>query len=354
MKKQILVALLLTMSINGHASSVGEFAIANRGGGTLSFLDYTNEGELQVLGDYDGSVISEPMYVTPLKSVSKDLGEKKMLAFADRSLNKLFILDSKTKKEVSSVKISSGAFHQFSHPELGLKVAVATDIERGFDFIELDHEGKLLKNRSFSVPNEITTGNPHDIIFDHHHIYLTVKGIEDGKGGKFDTLLKVDQKGLQVVGKMNFSEDIHLFNPVKAPFFVVVEQDNGKLSLISKKTFTVIQEKTIAIGVHGVTGTEDGSFLFATDIDERAGSPAVIAIKSSITGLEIVATQSLLSSVAHNIAVDDRGEVFTIVVTHSGARSSKNSILSFGPKTKELVLINEVDTGINPFGLTFF
>ncbi len=336
------------------AAPVGEFAVANRGG-SVSFFNYESTfanplGELVAASDLQSTAVAEPMYITPLGTAKG----QRLLAFADRTKNKLKVLNADTKETLSEVSLSKGAFHQFSHPLVGLLVAVATDGDKGMDLIEVKEDGHKLTKRHFTLPEVLTSGNPHDVVMDRQFAYLTVKGVQGQKEKKFDVLLQISLKSLKIVKAESFSEDIHLFNPVRAGFFVVVEEETGMLSLIQKGTLKVLAQKKVAEGVHGVTGSENGHFVFATDIDEKAGSPAVYALEVTKKGLTICDKAALNFPTAHNIAVDDRNENMTLVVTHSGGQQTQNSVLSFSKKSRKLNLNKDLRSGVNPFGLTFF
>lgn len=349
MKSAVVSLITLTISSSLFAAPIGDFAVANRGG-SVSFLEKANQtNELQIAGDLTTTQVDEPMYITPLGN-SKGI---RMLAFADRSQSELKILHGKSKKVISQVKLSKGAFHQFSHPLVGRKVAVATDIEKGMDLVELDDSGLVTRSRHFSIPDSLNSGNPHDVVMDRQYAYLTVKGIQ-GESEKFDMLLQIRTSDLKLVNMKKFSEDIHLFNPVKAPFFTVVEQETGDLHLIQKGSMKTLFKMNIAKGVHGISGSENGQFLFIADINEPAGSQALYAVEVSRTGAKLLSSASMNFPTAHNVAVDDRGNEFTIVVTHSGGSQTQNSVLSFSKKTKKLTLEKDIRTGANPFGLTFF
>lgn len=360
MKKLLMLGTIGLMGLSIQATlakPVGEFAIANRGG-SVSFFEYdsnyeTVAGELSVANDLRSTSVSEPMYISPL-GTSKG---QRLLAFADRTQNLLKVINANTKKVLSEVKLSKGAFHQFSHPLVGLKVAVATDGDKGMDLIEVKKEGHKLIKRHFTLPSKLSSGNPHDVVMDRKFAYLSVKGVKGTKKEKevkFDVLLQISLKSLKIVRAKKFSEDIHLFNPVRAGFFVVVEEETGALSLIQKGTMKTLAKKKVAEGVHGVTGSENGQFLFATDIDEKAGSPAVYALQVTKKGLVICDKAALNFGTAHNIAVDDRSKEMTLVVTHSGGSQVQNSILTFSKKERKLELSKELRSGVNPFGLTFF
>lgn len=332
-----------------QALPLGEFAIANRGG-SVTFLDYQKESsELDLAGDLASTSVDEPMYITPLGN-SKG---KRMLAFADRTQNMLSVLDGKSKMLLSQIELSKGAFHQFSHPLVGLKVAVATDVEKGMDIISVSDNGKKLTKRHYSIPSNLSSGKPHDVIMDRRFAYLTVKGVQ-GRNGLFDVLLQVDVKSLKLVNSKKFSEDIHLFSPVRAGFFTVVEQETGDLHLIQKGTMKTLQKLKVAEGIHGISGSENGQFLFIADINEAAGSKAIHAVEVTRQGAKLLNSAALNFPTAHNVAVDDRGAEFTVVVTHSGGSATQNSILKFSKKKKILKLEKDIRTGVNPFGLTFF
>lgn len=341
----ILGAMLSTAALS---APVGEFAVANRGG-SVSILDNNAELGLNFSGDVLSTEISEPMYVTPLGTAKG----QRLIAFADRTKNQLSVLNANTKEVLSQIELSKGAFHQFSHPLTGLRVAVATDIEKGMDLIEVLKDGKKLVKRHFTLPKNLESGNPHDVVIDRKFAYLTVKGVQ-GKKGKLNVLLQISLKSLKVVNYKIFSEDIHLFNPVRAGFFVVVEEETGDLHLIQQGTLKTLVKKRVAEGIHGISGSENGRFLFALDINEPAGAKSVHALQVTKRGLKLVDSAALNFPTAHNIAVDDRHSEFTLLVTHSGGAQTQNSVLKFSTKKKKLKLVKEVRTGANPFGLTFF
>lgn len=348
--KKVLVAV--SMAITAQltlAAPVGEFAVANRGG-SLSFMEYGQSSqELGVQGDLLSTQVEEPMYVTPLGTAKG----QRLLAFADREQNKMTVLNANSKEVLSQIDLSKGAFHQFSHPLMGLRVAVATDIEKGMDVIDVLKDGKKLRRHHFSLPKNLESGNPHDVVMDRRFAYLTVKGVQ-GKESKYDALLQISLKSLKVVNAKRFSEDIHLFNPVRAGFFTVVEEETGLLHLIEQGSLKTLAKIKVAQGVHGISGSEDGRFFFALDINEPAGNKAVYALELTQKGLKIVDSAALNFSTAHNVAVDDRGQEFTLVVTHSGGTQVHNSVLTFDTKSKKLSLEKSLRTGTNPFGLTFF
>ena len=235
--KNILQLAMLTLVIQSTpAKPVGEFLIANRGG-SLTFVDQSYDSQsFHVSGDLHSTEVAEPMYVTPLGN-SKG---QRMVAFADRTLNTLSIINGNTRELLSQIEISEGAFHQFSHPLVGLCVAVATDIDKGMDLITLSDNGKHLTKRHFEIPDFLKTGKPHDVVMDRNYAYLTVKGVEVN-GEVFDALLQVDRKSLALMNVRIFSEDIHLFSPVKAGYFAVVEQVTGDLHLLEKGTMKTLK-----------------------------------------------------------------------------------------------------------------
>lgn len=328
---------------NDCLSDQGHFAVANRGHSTISLVQAGCEHLIKTTSLKELGSNFEPMYINQMND---------SMLIGDRKASQILIVDSKTLKFEKSISTKKGIFHMST---FGNKLAVATDVEKGFNLIEFGQNAEVISNRFFSLPSTITTGKPHDIIITDQFAFLSVLGVdEDTK--KIDLLLQVDLKNLIVKSVQKFSEDIHLLNS-DFQHFVVVEQETGMINFVNKRSFKIVQKIQGPAGVHGVSGLTQGlPYLFVTDINATDSEAAVLVYKVGDprrVKAQLVATAKLAKRTAHNLAVTRVNSEVKIAVTHSGPASEAVSLLTFDLETETLTFEEEKTTGTNPFGISF-
>lgn len=312
--------------------------VANRNGSTVTEIDL-HRGTIR---DRIGNASSEPMYLSRF-AFSETHHKKEFVVTGDRKNHQLIFSDPETGHERHRVHTSRGIFHQYSHPLLPNLVVVATDIDKGFDLIEYK-EGKFHR-RSFHLPVRYADGKPHDIVHDGKSVFLTVM-LE-----KKDVLLQVDLHSFQVQRVRYFTQDTHLFSPVLSKNFFLLESATGAIHEISKSDLWDYETIYGPEGVHGVTGSEKGNFLVATDINASPSDPSIFVFHRVFGRLRLRATARTPHPVAHNLAMAEFHGVYSLFVTHSGLMSENVSHLQFNLTKRDLRFVETIKSGLNPFGI---
>ncbi|MCB0379087.1 MAG: hypothetical protein KDD33_11400, partial [Bdellovibrionales bacterium] len=191
-------------------------------------------------------------------------------------------------------------------------------------------------------------------VIDKDFIFVSMMGIEEANGDKYDVVLKYDRKNLNLLDQMRFSFDVHLGIPQNSPYLLVPEQTAGRLNFIDKNTFKVVTTVEDLPGAHGIYWNADASRVFLANFTS-SGPMSVYEVrqKQGTTSFEATKVESkdLMDAKAHNITVDFENQ--TMFVTHSGPNvdGELNTKVSLFSTKGDLEFIKTVETGANPLGI---
>ncbi|RYZ88982.1 MAG: hypothetical protein EOP06_10025 [Proteobacteria bacterium] len=342
------IALLSTLfAITGNAADLpNDYAVvANRGSGTLSYLD-AKTGQVffsRALREQSGS---EPMYVVHLKS-------RGLIAVGDRQNSKIVLISDKTAETVAVVPTARGVFHMYADPS-EKRLFVAADQDNVIDIVDLNLRSSVSR---FAIPSSFTAqgGKAHDVTADETFIYATITGIvADGK--KSDRVLKIDQTTLAIEGVFKTDFDAHVAISADGPsdYLVVASQAGGSVQLLQIETLQVLAKNSFP-NAHGLQffGTGTNKYIFSTNIGD-GGANALRLLKfddiNYKLGVGIITfftnNASAPIGTPHNIATSLDSDL--VFVTHSGANQE---VSLFTKSPSGVSFAKSITTGKNPFGL---
>ena len=297
-------------------------AVANRGSGSVSFLNAKNNNLLETV-DLPGE--AEPMYVVYVAFTDK-------VYVGDRAQNLVHVLDPETFETTASIEVGNGVFHMWAGGN-GNALWVNNDIDNTVSVIDLDSQTVI------STIN--LDGKPHDVFLtdDGTRAYISILRPDGPDQIYAYNALSYEQTATQEVG-----EDPHLFHLSKKNKLFVPCQNTNQLLTLNGEDLSVLADTPLD-GAHGIYGTLDQKKVYVTGINVSK----LYQITSSRSTLSNEVNTNL--PIPHNVVVNARGN--KAFVTHSGGDAESVSIFTIknnGSLKEKKVLT----TGTNPFGLAYY
>ena len=298
-------------------------AVANRGSGTLSFINAKTNALVDTI-DLPGE--AEPMYVVYVANTDK-------VYVGDRAQNQVHVLNAETYVVETSIDVGAGVFHMWADG-LGSALWVNNDIDNSISVIALD---------SHTVTQTITLdAKPHDVFLSQDGTQAFVSILRPDEADQvyaFNALTYVQ------TGTVDVGEDPHLFHLAKKNKLFVPCQNTNQLLTLNSETLTIMDDTPLA-GAHGISATLDQRKVFVTGINVNK----LYQVSASTSEL---LTPELATSLAvpHNVVVNAKGK--KVFVTHSGGDSDQVAIFKVN-RNRGLMEKTTITTGTNPFGLTYY
>jgi YVTN family beta-propeller protein len=296
--------------------------VANRGGGSISFIDATSNQVTNTLSIAD----SEPMYVVYVSSKDK-------LYVGDRAGKKIHIVNPQTKVVESAVTVGNGVFHMWADGQ-GKQLWVNNDLDNTISVIDLN---------TSTVIQTINVGmKPHDVFLtkDATKAYVSVFNSDVTMP---DKIFMYSTSTYTKTGEVSVGKDPHLFHLSNTNKLFVPCQ-SGQVYTLNGNDLSVTSN-TAFVGAHGIFSTPDQNNVFVTNIS----GGQLYSINAS-TNIQNGTALSSLSTTPHNIVVNEAGN--KMFVTHSGATAT--SVSTYTVNSATLTAGTTITAGTNPFGLTYY
>jgi DNA-binding beta-propeller fold protein YncE len=341
----LLLALLVLATAAGLAADLvlegvpgreGKVVVANRGAGTVSVIDVAT-GAVRDVPLPEGDNPPEPMYV----SYGWPAGR---VFVGDRANDRMVVFAAGDMSVVGTVPTGRGIFHSWNSPPK-TQLWVNNDIDNTttiIDVVTLEVLGTT------PTPADLVArgGKPHDVIVDPDlpYAYVTVIGVE----GPNDYVVQYSTETFAETARLAVGNDPHLSLAFGGDHLYVPCQGADAVFVFDRETLAQVEVVDIP-GAHGAGMRFDGEIFYTTNLP-GAGVEALWAIDTDT--LEIAGTPVPSPfPVPHNIALTpDGGKLY---LTHSGATSNKVTIYEVRGDDPTPQLVDEVETGSNPFGLAW-
>ena len=304
---------------NGNKEEI--VVVANRGSGSVSFIDAESE---QVLGTLSIPG-SQPMYVVYVEAMDR-------IYVGDRAQNKVHVINPDTKAVMAAIDVGNGVFHMWADGN-GDRLWVNNDIDETTSVIDL---------HTNTVVHTIDIGaKPHDVFVteDGSRAYVSVIN----PGSDPDEVFMYSATTFQKTGEQVVGKDPHLFHLWKKKKLYVPCQ-SGDVYALDESDLGVINVNAYP-GAHGIFATANQNTIFVTNIS-GAELYAINTIKD-----EQIGSPTGTAPIPHNLVVNKHNS--KLFVTHSGATANTLSIYTIDPQ-QDLMLSSTLTIGTNPFGLAYY
>ncbi|MEJ2595679.1 MAG: YncE family protein [bacterium] len=295
--------------------------VANRGDGSISFIDAISENVLETLS-IDGS---EPMYVVYVAATDR-------IYVGDRAQNQVHVIDPAAREVESSIDVGNGVFHMWAGGN-GEQLWVNNDVDQTTSVIDLN---------SNSVIATIAVGaKPHDVFVtdDGSRAYITTLN----EGDDPDQVFMYSTATFQKTGEQEVGKDPHLYHLFRKDKLYVPCQ-SGNVFVLDGTDLGVLDDDAYP-GAHGIYGTHNQNNIFVTNLP-GGQIYAIDAIKD-----EVIGTPAATNPIPHNLVINKKTS--KLFVTHSGGTANTVSVFNIGPQ-KGLTFSTTLMVGTNPFGLAYY
>lgn len=307
----------------GGSNSEEIVAVANRGDGTVSFLN-AKTNELIDTIDLPGE--AEPMYVVYVSRTDK-------VYVGDRAQSQVHVIDPDTYEVENSIDVGEGVFHMWADGN-GAALWVSNDIDNAISVVDL--------STNTLVETIALDGKPHDV-------FLTYDGsmgfVSVLRPDAPDQVYSFNALSYEQIGMTDVGEDPHLFHLSKKDKLFVPCQNTNQLLTLDGSNLDVLADTPLD-GAHGVFATLDQKSVYVTGINVSA----LYQVRAANSKLSRPATTTSLP-IPHNLVVNARAT--KVFVTHSGANSNQISVFKIA-HNKSLSEKTVIATGTNPFGLAYY
>ncbi len=319
----------------GHGRR-GKIVVADRGSGTLSVIDTRHDEVIETLELPGGDNPPEPMYVyyTPVRN---------RFFVGDRGNSRVVAYNARTLEVDGMVPAGNGVFHMWGNL-FNKQLWVNNDIDNTSTVIDMR---SLEEITTVPTPADLVEagGKPHDVILSPAGLfaYVTVLGLD----GPNDYVVQYSTRTFEETGRAAVGKDPHLSVTWRNRLLYVPCQNSNAVYILDRRTLDTVDVLDVP-GAHGAGMTLSGRTFYTTNLP-GGGEDALWTIDTStneIVGEPVDAPYS----VPHNIAITPDGR--KLYVTHSGP-NDKVSIYRASWRDPVPVLIGEVTTGANPFGLAW-
>eukprot|EP00892_Ulva_mutabilis_P009284 jgi/Ulvmu1/6728/UM030_0063.1 len=348
----------LAMPVHGFTGFV---MVANRGSGTVSFID---PASLEVNATLDMPDEGEPMYI------SYDSSTRSRILVADRKNARLVVAELRGGDVMLSSNASAGhgslqlplpagPFHSMSsqffvnEPDVWEKVGPVAVTSSDVDNMVAVHNMRTLSLIDMlPLPPLVASlgGRPHDVTASGYFIFVTYLGTSDGRGYVASYIRS--GRRYQFLRLIETAEDPHV--AIRDGTDLIIAADGGTEKdgevLFLRAPELVVVKRDVQPSPHGVFITFDSRLLYVINVLEGGANAVVTYDMATRKRLPGCAALNTTVTLPHNPAVTlDGGRLF---ITHSGGASvtSTYEIDAFGCPVQSTEKL--ITTGLNPFGIT--
>lgn len=314
----------------------GKVVVANRGSGTVTVISTATDAVIATLALPAADNPPEPMYVN--YSAIND-----SFLVGDRANDRVVAYDAQSFQVVGSAPAGAGVFHMWNN-DLRRQLWVNNDVDNTTTVIDLR---SMTPIATVDTPADLVAagGKPHDVILSPEGLfaYVTVIGVAGGQ----DYVVRYSTQTYTEVDRVAVGGDPHVSLTIRNRFLYVPCQDTSEVYVFDR--YTMQLETVLSVpGAHGAGMRFDGRYFYTTNLP-GGGSAALWTIDTDdneVVGGGVDAP----FPVPHNITLTPLGD--KLYVTHSGA-NNKVSVYRARGATALPVLVGDVTTGDNPFGLAW-
>ena len=311
--------------------------VANRASGTVSIVDVTTDTVTQTITLPAGSSPAQASYLS--YSSSQD-----QIYVGDDANSRIVVFDGETLNQVDILAMNQDVFHIWNN---GTQLWAVDRLAKVVSVFELSTGNKLA---DVPIPTDLETlgGEPHDVVVDDTHAYVTILGVTGD-----DQLVKFSTVTFSEVGRTAVGEDPHVtLHPTDRRVFVAC-QDSDNLFVIDRDT--MIESKEISLlGGHGVWIPPQGQTLYVSNFPSHitAGTPGPGAdgLFSVDLGSETESGSVATNPQAHNLVSTPDGT--KLYLTHS---NSAGVVTVFDISDPDGLPRNpsSISVGSVPFGIAY-
>jgi DNA-binding beta-propeller fold protein YncE len=278
----------------------------------------------------------EPMYVfySPIRN---------RVFVGDRGNDRVVVYNASTMDIETTVPAAAGVFHMWGSTA-SRQLWVNNDIDNTSTVIDLR---TLDVVATVPTPADLVAldGKPHDVILDPagDYAYVTVLAAADPN----DYVVQFSTETFEELGRTAVGKDPHVSLTRRNEMLYVPCQNTNELYILDRHTLQTVDVLDVP-GAHGAGMANNGRFLYTTNLS-GGGSEALWTIDTA-TGEVVGQPTDSPYTVPHNIALTPGGH--KLYLTHSGA-NDKVTIYRISGEDPVPVLVGEVTTGANPFGLAW-
>jgi DNA-binding beta-propeller fold protein YncE len=314
----------------------GKIVVADRNSGTLTVISTRSDEVVDTLELPAAANPAEPMYVyyTPIRN---------RFFVGDRANDRVVAFNARTLEAEGSAPTGAGVFHMWGNP-FRRQLWVNNDIDNTTSVI---HMRTLETIATVPTPGDLVAagGKPHDVILapGGRYAYVSVIGV----AGENDYVVQYCTDTFEEVGRAAVGKDPHLSLTWRNWLLYVPCQETNEVRILNRFSMETVKVLEVP-GAHGAGMALNGRRFYTTNLP-GGGEDAVWTIDTRTN--EVVGDPADAPyTVPHNIALTPNGR--KLYVTHSGP-NDKVSIYRIRGRDRTPMLIGEVTTGQNPFGLAY-
>jgi DNA-binding beta-propeller fold protein YncE len=315
----------------------GKIVVADRSSGTATVISTHMDTVVATLALPPGDNPPEPMYVyyTPIRN---------RFFVGDRANDRVVAFNARTLEVVATAPAGAGVFHMWGNT-VNKQLWVNNDIDNTSTVIDLR---TLETIATVPTPADLVAagGKPHDVILAPNGVfaYVTVLGL----GGPNDYVVQYSTQTFAETGRAPVGKDPHVSLTPRNQLLYVPCQNTNSLNILDRWTLDTVDVLDIP-GAHGAGMPVNGGFFYTTNLP--GGGVDALWTVDTRTNMLVGDPVDAPYTVPHNIALTPGGR--KLYLTHSGFTNDKVTIYRIGPNDPVPMLIGEVTTGMNPFGLAW-
>ena len=313
-----------------------KIVVADRGAGTLSVISTRTDAVIATLELPPGNALPQPMYV-----YYSPIGNRFFVG--DRGNNRVVAYNARTLEVAGIAPAGAGVFHMWGNT-ISKQLWVNNDVENTTSVIDLVTLDPIA---DVPTPADLVAagGKPHDVIIGPwgQLAYVSVLGVE----GDSDYIVQYSTETFEELGRAAVGKDPHVSLTWRNGLLYVPCQATNDVWILDRWSMETVKVLEIP-GAHGAGMATSGRFFYTTNLS-GGGVDALWTI-STRTNEVVGEPVDAPYGVPHNIALTPNGR--KLYVTHSGPNDKVSIYRVFGTDPVP-VLVGEVTTGQNPFGLAW-
>jgi DNA-binding beta-propeller fold protein YncE len=189
-------------------------------------------------------------------------------------------------------------------------------------------------------------GKPHDVFLSPYGFfaYVTVLGVD----GDSDYVVQYSTWTFEEIGRAAVGKDPHVSATFRNFYLYVPCQNSDAVFVLNRITMDVVDMLDVP-GAHGAGMSLSGKYFYTSNLP--GGGEDALWVISTKTNQVVGDPVDSPFAVPHNIALTPNGK--KLYLTHSGGSSDKVTVYKIKWNDPTPILIGEVTTGFNPFGIAY-
>jgi DNA-binding beta-propeller fold protein YncE len=261
----------------------------------------------------------------------------------DRANNRIVVFNARDFSVEKTIPAGAGVFHMWGSNPWWRQLWVVNDIDKTLTVVDT---WTLNVVATIPLPPDLVAqgGRPHDVVLDVFEpaAYVTMIGF----AGSSDYVVKYHIRTMAEERRQQVGKDPHVSLTWRNPWPYVTCQGSNQVFVLNRRTLAALPSIPVP-GAYGAGMPLHGQYFYTSNLPS-AGPAGLYAIDTG--SHRVVGVADVPLPTPHNIALTPLGR--KLYVTHSGANNHVSvyavSLLDPVPR-----LLRTVQTGQNPFGLTF-